>query len=229
MPTLLQIDSSPMGEASVSRQLTREFAQRWLNANPRGKIIARDLTTVAIPVIDATWVSANYTPKEARSREQHELLSLSTKLITELKMADEYVISTPMHNWGPSASLKLWIDQIVRFGETIEVTSSGPRGMLKKQKATFIIAAGGVYRSGSANASQNYLEPWFRSFFSYLGVKDMQFIVADGARDLLHGRIDRATFIAPYIKAVEELFTEEFAASSSQATMSAGSTDDRVA
>ena len=30
MPTLLQIDSSPMGEASISRRLTREFVQMVL-------------------------------------------------------------------------------------------------------------------------------------------------------------------------------------------------------
>ena len=37
MPTLLQIDSSPLGESSVSRRLTREFAENWKVAHPGWK------------------------------------------------------------------------------------------------------------------------------------------------------------------------------------------------
>ena len=35
---LLRIDSNPMGEAAISRQLTNEFVQRWLSANPRSTV-----------------------------------------------------------------------------------------------------------------------------------------------------------------------------------------------
>ena len=59
MSTLLHIDSSPMGEGSISRRLTREFVQEWRAANPRGKVIERDLTLVDIPPIGAAWIAAN--------------------------------------------------------------------------------------------------------------------------------------------------------------------------
>jgi FMN-dependent NADH-azoreductase len=75
---LLRIDSSPMGEAAISRQLTMEFVQSWLKANPQSTVMKRDLTTTTIPVIDAAWVAANYTPKESRTHQQNELLKLST-------------------------------------------------------------------------------------------------------------------------------------------------------
>jgi FMN-dependent NADH-azoreductase len=208
MPILLHIDSSPMGEASISRRLTREFVQRWRNANPRGEVILRDLTTIAIPVIDAAWVSANLTPRESRTRQQNETLALSTEFTRELLDADEYVIGVPMHNWGPSSSFKLWVDQVLRFGETIVITPSGPKGTLDKKRATFFIAAGGRYGPGSTDAHKNYLEPWLRSFFGYLGVKNMQFFVADGAASVTYGKIDQAAFLAPHIKAVQSLFAE---------------------
>ena len=111
--TLLRIDCRPFGEAAMSRRLTAEFVRKWCNANPRGAVITRDLTTTAIPVINAACVSANYTPNESRTREQNELLKLSAEFITELLNADDYVIGMPMHNWGPPASFKLWVDQIV--------------------------------------------------------------------------------------------------------------------
>src|SRR5579862_5776277 len=125
MSTLLHVDSSPMGENSISRKLSREFVQRWVCANPEGTVLRRDLAKMVIPVVDQAWIAANYTPRESRSAEQNEVLALSTELTREVLDADEYVIGVPMHNWGPSASFKLWSDQIVRFGETIAITPSG--------------------------------------------------------------------------------------------------------
>lgn len=208
MPTLLHIDSSPMGEASISRCLTREFAQKWRRANSKGEVIRRDLTAIAIPVIDAAWISANLTPAESRTQQQNDLLALSTEFTRELLDADEYVIGVPMHNWGPSSSFKLWADQVVRFGETIVVTPSGPMGTLDKKRVTFFLAAGRRYRSAGAEAPTNHLEPWLRTFFGNLGVRNMQFVLVDGTADVRYGKIDRAAFLAPHMEAMPSLFQE---------------------
>lgn len=208
MPTLLHVDSSPLGEFSISRHLTKEFVRQWQSANPAGKVVVRDLTTTAIPAIDAAWITANHTPKDSRSQEQNEILALSDELVRELLEADEYVIGMPMHNWSPSARLKLWVDQLVRFGEILVSTPSGPKGVLDQKRVTFIIAAGAIYRPGSPSATNNYIEPWLRTLFGYLGVKQMQFIIADGAAEVRYGRIDRETFLAPHVEAVQALFAE---------------------
>jgi FMN-dependent NADH-azoreductase len=157
---------------------------------------------MAIPVINAEWVAANYTPKQSRSDRQDDLLKLSTELIGELMDADEYVIGMPMHNWGPPASFKLWVDQIV----TPLTKSTRP---LDGKRATFTIAAGAVYSPGSAEASKNYLVPWLRTLFGFLGLKDMQLVIADGTRELHNGKLDREAFLAPHIEAVCSLFTQE--------------------
>lgn len=210
MPTLLQVDSSPMGDFSISRYLTKEFVQRWKSANPEGKVVVRDLTTTAIPAIHGAWIMANHTPEESRSQEQKEILALSDALTREVLEADEYVIGIPMHNWGPATTFKLWADQLVRFGLTLIATPSGPKGVLDQKRATFIVAAGGVYSPGSASASNNYIEPWLRTLFGYLGVKKMQFVLADGAAEVRYGRIDRAAFLAPHVEAVDALFAENY-------------------
>jgi FMN-dependent NADH-azoreductase len=187
-----------MGEASISRHLTREFAQRWLSANPQGRLISQDLTTIAIPVIDSAWVTANYTPKESRTQQQNDLLRLSAEFTRELLDADEYVIGVPVHNWGPSASFKLWVDHIV--------TPFGPK--LHNKRATFILAAGRFYSPSSGNASKNYVEQWLRTLFGRLGIEDMRFIVADGAAQVRNGQTDLAAFLAPHIEAIQALFVE---------------------
>lgn len=50
MPILLKIDSSPMGDRSISRKLTARFATTWSKVHPDGTVIARDLTAIDIPV-----------------------------------------------------------------------------------------------------------------------------------------------------------------------------------
>jgi FMN-dependent NADH-azoreductase len=172
MRTLLHIDSSPMGDASISRRLTREFVAQWRDANPGGRVIRRDLAVTPIPPITGAWIAANAVPSASRAPEQQDVLALSTALCAELREADEYIIGTPVHNFGPSASLKLWVDQIVRFWETLAVTPSGLAGTLEGKQATFVIAAGGTYGPGSssAGASRNnvlpWVEPWLRSLFN---------------------------------------------------------------
>jgi FMN-dependent NADH-azoreductase len=198
---LLRIDSSPFGEKAISRRLTEEFVERWLAEN-HGTLITRDLTTLDIPVVDAAWVSANYTPRESRTDQQKEILILSAELITELKDADEYVIGLPVHNFGPPSLFKLWVDQIVTPSTLLERPLAGKR-------ATFVIAAGRIYTPGSPDSNKNYLVPWLRTVFGSLGITDMQFVIADGTKRVHRGDSDRATFLVSHLKAIRALFGHE--------------------
>jgi FMN-dependent NADH-azoreductase len=202
MSTLLHIDSSPLGEASISRQLTREFTQQWKEAHPDGQVIARDLTSTGLAAIDAEWIGAAYTPEEARTPRQREVLALSDKLIAELEAADEYVFGVPMHNFFVPGVLKLWIDQIARAGKTFSYSAGGAAGLLKGKKATFIVASGGVYKAGTPAAAVNFVEPYLRSAFGFIGVADVVFINAGGASAIQSGKTDRATFLEPHVESI---------------------------
>src|ERR1700680_1065049 len=97
MSTLLKLDSSPMGQRSISRKLTAKFAESWLKTHPGGKVIERDLTTLNLPVLDASWVAAAYTPEASRTVAQRQALAASDSLIDDLEQADEYVFGVPVH------------------------------------------------------------------------------------------------------------------------------------
>src|SRR5271167_2786009 len=155
-----------------------------------------------MPPIDAEWVGAVYTPEEARTPQQKELLSLSDSLLAELDRADEYVIGVPMHNFGVPSVLKLWIDQISRVGKTFSYANGAPKGLLVGKKATFIIATGGNYDAQTQMASFNFVEPYLRSVFGFLGVTDATFLTAGGTAVLNQGK-DRNAFIAPHLQAVQ--------------------------
>jgi FMN-dependent NADH-azoreductase len=202
MSTLLHIDSSPLYGRSVSRELTAAFVTQWRAAHPDGKVIDRDLNATAMPPINAEWVGAVYTPEQARTPQQKELLSLSDSLLAELEQADEYVIGVPMHNFGVPSVLKLWIDQIARVGRTFSYSEKGPKGLITGKKATFIIATGGIYDAQTRMATFNFVEPYLRSVLGFLGVTDATFLTAGGTSALNQGK-DRNTFLAPHNQAVQ--------------------------
>ncbi len=202
MPTLLHIDSSPLYGRSVSRQLTGAFVAQWKLSHPDGKVIDRDLNAISIPPITADWVGAAYTPEQARTPQQNELLSLSELLLAELEQAHEYVFGVPMHNFGVPSVLKLWIDQITRVGRTFSYAEGTPKGLLIDKKATFIIATGGIYDAQTQMASFNFVEPYLRTLFGFLGLTDVTFLTAGGTMALNHGQ-DRDAFLAPHLQAVQ--------------------------
>jgi FMN-dependent NADH-azoreductase len=202
MTTLLHIDSSPLYGRSVSRELTGAFVAQWKSAHPDGAVIDRDLNANSIPPINADWVSAVYTPEEARTAQQKELLSLSDSLFAELEKADEYVFGVPMHNFGVPSVLKLWIDQISRVGKAFSYADGKAQGLIVGKRATFIIATGGIYDAQTQMASFNFVEPYLRSVFGFLGVTDATFLTAGGTVALNHGT-DRDTFLAPHLQAVQ--------------------------
>jgi FMN-dependent NADH-azoreductase len=202
MSTILHIDSSPLYGRSVSRQLTGAFITQWKSSHPAGTVVDRDLTTTPIPPITAEWVGAAYTPDEARTPQQKEVLALSDELLAELERAEEYVFGVPMHNFGVPSVLKLWIDQIARVGRTFSYADGTPKGLLKGKKATFIIATGGVYDAQTQMASFNFVEPYLRSVFGFLGVTDTTFLTTGGTAALNYGQ-DRDAFLAPHLQTVQ--------------------------
>jgi FMN-dependent NADH-azoreductase len=203
MATLLKIDSSPMGERSISRKLTAEFANTWMKAHPGGTVISRDLTALEIPVVNSSWVGAAYTPEEARTAEQKKVLGVSDLLIGELQQADEYVVGVPMHNFSVPSTLKLWIDQVMRAGKTFSYGASGAKGLLTGKKATLLMASGGVYENGGAMAAFNFVTPYLRTVFGFVGITDITFIAAEGTNQLNTGTIDPQAFLAPSLEKVQ--------------------------
>jgi FMN-dependent NADH-azoreductase len=202
MSTLLHVDSSPLYGHSISRELTGAFVAQWKASHPAGTVIDRDLSATAIPPLTNVWIGANFTPEEQRLAEQKEILALSDSFLSELRQAEEYVIGVPMHNFGIPSVLKLWIDQIARLGKTFAYVDGRPQGLLNDKKATFIIATGGIYDAQTQMASFNFVEPYLRAVFGFMGLTDATFLTAGGTMSLNHGG-DRQAFLAPHLQAVQ--------------------------
>jgi len=201
MPTLLHLDSSPL-ESSISRELTREFVKTWQNSHPDGTVIYRDLAANPPKALDTAWIYSSFTPEASRTPEQKAALALSDELIAELVDADEYVFGVAMHNFFIPSVLKLWIDQVVRRGQTFVYAESGPQGLLHGKKATILAASGGVYAAGTPASAMNFIDPYLKTVFGLIGVTDVKFVTAGGAAQVMTGAVDRETFLKPTLEAV---------------------------
>jgi FMN-dependent NADH-azoreductase len=174
---LLQIDSSAR-TSSVTRQLTARFAAEWTENHPDGEVIHRDLAATTLPLITDDWGAARL-EESKRTPRQRSYLSISDELIEELQAADTVVIGAPMYNFSISASLKAWIDQIVRVGKTFGYGPNGPRGLLGEKNVVVITARGGAYVKGTAAEALDFQEPYLRHILGFIGLTEVTFIHAE--------------------------------------------------
>ncbi len=178
MPTLLAIEVSPRHEFSASRKLTAHFVDQWKAAHA-GSVVVRDLTKTPPPFVDHAWISGAFTPREQHSPESVAAIKVSDDLVAELKAADHIVIGTPMFNFSIPAVLKAYIDQIVRVGVTV---SPNNVGLLTGKKATVILASGGDFSPGSPVEKYNQASGYLRQVLAWIGIKDVEIILAGRAR-----------------------------------------------
>jgi FMN-dependent NADH-azoreductase len=202
MSKLLKIDVSPRGDSSISRQLSKQFAEQWQKNHPDGEIVTRDLAKIQIPFVDLPWIAGVFAPPDQHTAEHKAALKVSDEFIAELLAADEVLISTPMYNFNIPAVLKAWIDHVVRRGLTFSYDPTGHKGLVTGKKVTIIIASGGAYQAGSPLAGYNLQTPYLQHILGFIGITDVTFIEAGGTTDIVMGKISTEDFFAKYTPAV---------------------------
>jgi FMN-dependent NADH-azoreductase len=179
MTHILHVNASPRGAASQSRLVSNELVQAMTAAHPDMTVTDRDLGHQEIPFVTEPFIGAMYTPEEARTPEQKDLLKLSDELIDELFAADVFVFGVPMYNFGVPAVFKAYIDYIARANRTFNPATY--EGLLKNKKAIVVSAHGGAgYGPGQERESYNQLVPTLRGVFGFLGVTDVEFVSVEG-------------------------------------------------
>lgn len=118
MTTVLRLDASARTQRSITRRLADAFISAWQQVEPTVRVVSRDVGAKAPPIVTEKWIAAAFTAPEQRSAEMIEALRPSDDMIAELKQADIIVVAAPLYNYGMPASLKAWVDQVVRVGST---------------------------------------------------------------------------------------------------------------
>jgi len=159
MTNLLHLDSSIRYDGSVTREITKAFADNWREGNPEGGYVYRDLHATPVPHKDGT--------------EQ----GIAAELTAELKAADVLLIGAPMYNFSIPSTLKAWIDQVATSEFFAREDGTWPLG---EKRVVVVTARGGSYKPGTPREGFDFQEPYLRAVLSMIGLdRNLEFVHAE--------------------------------------------------
>ena len=170
---IYQIDSSARKKGSTSRALAKKVLDKI--KKPGDEVIYRDLDDEMLFVSGLTESGMKIAEKD-QTKDHKKMVKLSDKLVNELKESDIIIISAPIYNYGPPATLKAWSDLAARIGETFKFKPDGRRvGLLKNKRAYLVITSGGT----KLNSKEDFLTPWLKYILNFFGIEKVDVISAD--------------------------------------------------
>jgi FMN-dependent NADH-azoreductase len=164
---ILHLDSSALGAASASRELTAAIVGQLRGEHPKAEVIHRDLDAQPLPHFTGATL-AKRDPAEAE---------LARTVLDEFLAADVVVIGAPMYNFSLPSTLKAWLDRIAVAGTTFRYTANGPEGLAGGKRVIVASTRGGLY--GEASPA-DFQEAYLRQFFSFLGIDAIEIVRAEG-------------------------------------------------
>ena len=170
---IYQIDSSARKKGSTSRALAKKILNKIKKKGD--EVIYRDLDDEMLFVTGLTESGMKIDVKD-QTEHHKKMFELSDKLVSELKESDIIIISAPIYNYGPPATLKAWSDLVARIGETFRFKPDGRReGLLKNKRAYLVITSGGT----KLNSKEDFLTPWLKFILNFFGIDKVDIISAD--------------------------------------------------
>lgn len=176
---ILHIDSSILGGASVSRQLSAGIVARLKATYPGAEVTYRDIGANPLPHLSGAVLAAAQGPQEVTGDLAQDLKT-GGEVLAEFLAADALVIGAPMYNFGVSSQLKAWIDRIAVAGKTFRYTEKGPEGLAGDKKILVALSRGGFYGPESGMNAFEHQESHLKAVFTFLGIRDITFVAAEG-------------------------------------------------
>jgi FMN-dependent NADH-azoreductase len=176
---LLHLDSSILGGNSASRKLSAAIVDQFTKATPGLDIVSRDLALQPLSHLSGEHLAAAQGAVPESPAIQKDVAA-SQAALEEFLAADIVVIGAPMYNFGIPSQLKAWIDRIAVAGKTFRYTANGPEGLAGNKRVIVAVSRGGLYSAGMPAAAFEHVESYLRGVFGFLGVTDLEIVVAEG-------------------------------------------------
>ncbi|MBU1378159.1 MAG: NAD(P)H-dependent oxidoreductase [Alphaproteobacteria bacterium] len=204
---LLHIDSSILGDHSVSRQISAAAVAALRAATPGLKVTYRDLDATPAPHQSGALMAARATPAETRTAAQARDVADADAILEDFLAADVVVIGVPMYNFGIPSQLKSWIDHLAVAGRTFSYSAAGVQGLAGGKRVILASSRGGFYGADSPAAGLQHQESYLRGFLGFIGVTDIEVIGAEGVNvspDLKQSATDAAVAQAGGLSAIRQ-------------------------
>lgn len=206
--TILHIDSSPLADASASRQLTAAIVDALRARQPEAQSTYRDLAANPPGHLNGDTLAPRFVEADKLTESQKAEAAQTEKILEEFLAADVVVIGAPMYNFSIPSQLKAWIDRIAQAGRTFRYTENGAEGLAGGKTVIVASTRGGLYSEGPA-AIMDHQESYLKTVFGFMGVTDVRFIRAER---LNMGPDLRAEAIETALAAVDKTLPESAAA-----------------
>jgi FMN-dependent NADH-azoreductase len=180
MAKLLHIDSSILGDNSVSRQLTAQIVDSWKASHPGTDVSYLDLAIDTPSHLSADSLGFRLPAGSALSDVQMRENAVSEALVSQFLASDVIVIGAPLYNFAIPSQLKSWIDRIAQVGRTFHYTDKGPQGLAGGKTVIVASTRGGVYSTTEASRAMEHQESYLQAVFGFLGITDVRFVRAEG-------------------------------------------------
>lgn len=180
MKKLLHIIATPRGSDSRTLKIARAFLENFKKKYPSCLIEELDLFKEPLQDLTVKIVSGKYVLLGGRdlSGEMKDAWKTVEREIERFLSADAYLISVPMWNFGIPYVLKHYIDIIFQPKYLFRYTPSGVEGLAKNKKMVIVSSRGGDYGPNSPMRGYDHQEPYMRTAFGFIGIKDIDFITA---------------------------------------------------
>jgi FMN-dependent NADH-azoreductase len=177
---LLHIDSSILGDHSVSRQLTKDTVTQWVSKHPGTTVDYLDLAVNTPSHLSADSLGFRAPAGAPMSDVQKRENVISEALVTQFLAADVIVVGAPLYNFSIPSQLKAWIDRIAQVGRTFKYTETGPQGLAGGKTVIVASTRGGVYSTNDWGRAAEHQESYLQTVFGFLGITDVRFVRAEG-------------------------------------------------
>ncbi|WP_345801310.1 NAD(P)H-dependent oxidoreductase [Microbacterium sp. AZCO] len=180
---LLHVIASPRLDGSRTLGISQALLDELAGRIPDLEIETLDLFQEDLPAIAGDNIDAKYTllARMPIGREHAESWAEIEREIERFRRADAYVISTPMWNFGIPYVLKYYIDCIVQPGYLFRFTEQGyPEPLLEDRPTIVVSSSGSDYSDATPMKALDFLEPYLRTIFGFVGLQDLTFIRAHG-------------------------------------------------
>ena len=148
MTKLLHIDSSVLGQNSVSRKLTAAIVERLQQATPDLQTVYRDVTSTPLGHLSGLHLAAaqGATPEGALAAD----VAAGQAVLEEFLASDIVVIGAPMYNFTIPSQLKAWLDRILVAGKTFKYSEKGAVGLAGNKRVIIAVSRAMLARTTGA-------------------------------------------------------------------------------
>jgi FMN-dependent NADH-azoreductase len=220
---VLEIQSSPRGEASDSITLTTSFIEACKSANGSVLVDTLNVWHEQLPEFDHEAIGAKYkaVKHETMTEAESKVWERIQLLIQRFQNADRIVLGTPMWNFGLPYKLKQLIDLVAQRNYLFSYDGNQYGPLLNVEKGIAVYTRGSRYLEGTPippsqfDYQATYLDFWLK----LIGVRDLRSVIVDNAwnRDRQESEVSLAKG-----KATLERLVQWFLESGSQAIAQKG-------